>query len=318
VQVKTTDLTSIWNPKNKSKNVMPIITPAYPPFNSTFNVSKTTKNIILKEMSKSLKIMKRIREGKAPWNRLFKKLDFLKAYRFYLKIDVLTKDYDQKRFFGFIESKLKKLIQEFEKYEQGAEYYQDPRIPEVSLHPWMNTYKLKDPNYTECETFFFGIDLKKRQIPEGEDAPQPEEKEKSVDGVEVVEQDYSTIVLDDVINQFYAGLLPDDENFQHLDFPKDEFPHNVNIRLKVVRREDIPIILNPPEPVPVTAEEADIASKFYIEEVEINSSCLDGTHDLDPHGDSLYSGAKRHRDSFDDTYPPHDRDTDSKRVKTYE
>ena len=128
---------------------MPIITPAYPPFNSTFNVSKTTKNIILKELRKGLDIMKRIRDKKAPWKRLFKKLNFYKAYRYYLKIDVLTNDYDQKRFFGFIESKLKKLIFEFERYEQNFGYYQDPRIPEITVHPWMNTVKLKDPDYKD-------------------------------------------------------------------------------------------------------------------------------------------------------------------------
>jgi len=89
---------------------MPIITPAFPAFNSTFNISETTKGILMKEMRKALNVLRRIRKKQVPWERLFKKLDFLKAYRWYLKIDVLVNDYDHKRFYGFIESRLKKLI----------------------------------------------------------------------------------------------------------------------------------------------------------------------------------------------------------------
>jgi len=297
VEVKTTELTSIWNAKSKSKNVMPIITPAYPSFNSTFNVSKTTKTVILREMSKGLKVMKRIIDGEAPWTRLFKKLDFLKAYRFYLKIDVLTKDYDQKRFLGFVESKLKKLIQEFERYEQSQAYYEDPRVPEVALHPFMNTYQLTDPNYTDCETFFFGVELKKREIPE-EDSKVAEEKLEDAEAkeektVKEGEDDYTTINLDQVINGFYANLLPDDESFQHMDFPKTEFPHNVNIRVKVVRREDIPAILNPPE--------------VKEEEVEPNGI----TDDFPDSTDITHTGSKRLRDDFQNV----NEQNSAKRVK---
>lgn len=127
---------------------MPIITPAFPAFNSTFNVSLTTKAIILKEMRKSLDIMHRIRDGKCSWARLFKALPFFKAYRYYLKIDILTNDYDEKRFVGFIESKLKKLIQCFEDYYKYAGYtYSGLDYPIISLHPWMDSKKLTDPKY---------------------------------------------------------------------------------------------------------------------------------------------------------------------------
>jgi hypothetical protein len=256
VEVKTTDLTSIWNPKAKAKNIMPIITPAYPPFNSTFNVSKTTKHIMLREMDKSLKVLKRIREGALPWERLFKKLDFLKAYRYYLKIDILVNEYDEKRFFGFIESKLKKLIQFFEVYEQEAEYIPDYNFPTVSVHPWMNTYKTYHPDYKYSESFFFGIDMKKRVIPEPEfeqEKPAEENPESEENGSK--QDENIKLPLDEIITRFYDNLLPDDENYLHMDFPKDEFPHNVNIRIKVVKRDEIHDIINPPEPVLVVEEE---------------------------------------------------------------
>lgn len=136
----------MWSINKKTKNVMPIITPAYPVFNTTFNVSKTTKNIILKEFKKAKEVVRRILDKTIPWNRLFKKLDFLKAYRYYLKIDVLTKNYDHQRFFGYVESKLKKLILEFEKYEASIAY-SGYLIPEISIHPWMTSYELSDSKY---------------------------------------------------------------------------------------------------------------------------------------------------------------------------
>jgi len=46
-------ISKIWNPKNVTKNLMPILTPAYPAFNSTYNINKTTKSIILKEFYKA-------------------------------------------------------------------------------------------------------------------------------------------------------------------------------------------------------------------------------------------------------------------------
>lgn len=101
---------------------MPIITPGFPAFNSTFNVSNTTKNIIIKEFQRASDIMTKIMDKELAWDGLFKKLDFLNEYRFYLKIDVLTMKIDDQKFLGYIESKLKKLVLEFEKYDECVAY----------------------------------------------------------------------------------------------------------------------------------------------------------------------------------------------------
>lgn len=288
VEVKTTDLNTIWNPKTKSKNVMPVITPAYPSFNSTFNVSKTTKNVMLKEMRKALNVIKKIQNKEVGWDRLFKKLNFLKAYRFYLRIDVLVNNYDQKSFFGFVESKLKKLIQFFENYEDEAQYYPDYTLPEVSLHPWMNTYQTYHPDYSNCESFFFGLDFKERegvaelkkelkeqekqkkaeqkqddsqekrdgQTPSDDQAKleptsnhqENDQKDSQEESKKIQEEDDTEkLPLDHIINKFYDFLLPDDENYPTMDFPKDDFPQNVNVRITVVRREQIPKLLEEKE-----------------------------------------------------------------------
>lgn len=59
---------------------MPIITPASPAQNSSYNVMVTTWEIIIWEFEKAAKVVSRILNGSAPWSWLFKKLDYFKAY----------------------------------------------------------------------------------------------------------------------------------------------------------------------------------------------------------------------------------------------
>lgn len=68
---------------------MPIITPAFPSMNSTYNVSNSTKRAMLIEFEKGLKItealLRRDENGNKvypnlSWKRLFKKFNFFKAF----------------------------------------------------------------------------------------------------------------------------------------------------------------------------------------------------------------------------------------------
>jgi poly(A) polymerase len=60
---------------------MPIITPSFPNSNSSFNISDSTKEVILTELEKGALITKAICEGQQiSWKRLFKKFQFFQAY----------------------------------------------------------------------------------------------------------------------------------------------------------------------------------------------------------------------------------------------
>lgn len=89
--------------KENDKQLMPILTPAYPSMNSTHNVSVSTKNAILTELQKGLQIsealLKRDEKGKKEfpglsWKRLFKKFNFFGAYPHFVMITVLAKTED--------------------------------------------------------------------------------------------------------------------------------------------------------------------------------------------------------------------------------
>ena len=46
--------------QNPKKDFFPIITPAFPSMNSTYNVSLVTRNIMLNEMEKAMEITKHL------------------------------------------------------------------------------------------------------------------------------------------------------------------------------------------------------------------------------------------------------------------
>lgn len=72
---------------------MPIITPAYPSMCATHNITKSTKEIIMREMKRAAEIMDKIMVGEAEWNSLFKKHEFFtNGYKYYLAIVAASKD----------------------------------------------------------------------------------------------------------------------------------------------------------------------------------------------------------------------------------
>jgi len=61
---------------------MPIITPAYPQQNSTFNVSASTRTIMQEEFKQGLAITEDIMLGKTTWDKLFEPPNFFGKYKY--------------------------------------------------------------------------------------------------------------------------------------------------------------------------------------------------------------------------------------------
>ena len=62
-------------------HLMPIITPAYPQQNSTFNVSISTRTIMQEEFKNGLSITEEIELGKCTWDKLFEAPNFFNKYK---------------------------------------------------------------------------------------------------------------------------------------------------------------------------------------------------------------------------------------------
>lgn len=144
------------------KAVMPIITPAFPSMNSTFNVSQSTKNVMLTEFEKAAMItnelMTNMGTSKIGWKRLFKKFPFFKAYSHFIEVNILSKNGDDhKKWYGFAEAKIKRLVKNLENL--------DKKNGEIlEYRPYPASFRLKNEEFPHNDAFYIGIRIKGGKI----------------------------------------------------------------------------------------------------------------------------------------------------------
>lgn len=109
----------VWDPRinvSDRYHLMPIITPAYPQQNSTFNVSTSTRTVIMEEFRAGLSITDEIMLGKCSWERLFEAPSFFVRYKhFIVLLASSTCADDQLEWCGLVESKIRHLIGHLER-----------------------------------------------------------------------------------------------------------------------------------------------------------------------------------------------------------
>ncbi|CAI5720461.1 unnamed protein product [Hyaloperonospora brassicae] len=104
----------VWN-ANAGHNryqVMPILTPAYPSMNSSFNVSAHSLKVMKEEFKRGLTIVQDVlSKGGVEWGPLFEPSDFFAVHQHYLAVEVYTEREDEEQAWcGFCESRLRKLV----------------------------------------------------------------------------------------------------------------------------------------------------------------------------------------------------------------
>eukprot|EP01090_Pellita_catalonica_P015252 TRINITY_DN408_c0_g1_i1.p1 TRINITY_DN408_c0_g1~~TRINITY_DN408_c0_g1_i1.p1 ORF type:complete len:766 (-),score=108.03 TRINITY_DN408_c0_g1_i1:21-2318(-) len=143
----------VWNPKKYPKDkyhLLPIITPAFPCMNSTYNVSHSTKKVLQDEFARGKRISLQIEHDGAPWERIFAESEFFYRRKAFLQIDVLSDSAEHfLKWKGFVESKLRHLIRQLEgmlylKYGIPHPDHFDTGVPEGS-------------KWTHCTSFFFAL-----------------------------------------------------------------------------------------------------------------------------------------------------------------
>jgi len=83
-----TPLTS-WNPKTNPRDgshLMPILTPAYPVMNSSYNVGRPQLRRIIQEFRRADQMTSAIVRGEKQWSDLFKENDFFRQHVHYLQV----------------------------------------------------------------------------------------------------------------------------------------------------------------------------------------------------------------------------------------
>jgi poly(A) polymerase len=135
---------------------MPIITPAYPQQNSTYNVSTSTRTVIMEEfrLGKSslnifffiipnvtcyayftgLNITEDIMLGKCSWDKLFEPPPFFMRYRHFIVLLVCSLSAeDQLEWCGLVTSKLRLLIGNLERNQHIMIAHVNPEMYEMPM-----------------------------------------------------------------------------------------------------------------------------------------------------------------------------------------
>ncbi|XP_011158513.2 poly(A) polymerase type 3 [Solenopsis invicta] len=145
----------VWDPRvnvSDRYHLMPIITPAYPQQNSTFNVSISTRTIMQEAFENGLAITEEIIMGKATWDKLFEPPNFFGKYKHYIVLlaKSLTAE-DQLEWCGLVESKIRHLIGMLER---------NPHITLAHVNPEAFP-PLNPESGKHCSMWFIGLSFSK-------------------------------------------------------------------------------------------------------------------------------------------------------------
>ncbi|KAF2927193.1 nuclear poly(A) polymerase 4 isoform X3 [Oryza sativa Japonica Group] len=152
----------VWDPRKYHRDRshhMPIITPAYPCMNSSYNVSTSTLRVMMEQFQFGNKICQEIDISKANWSALFEPFQFFEAYKNYLQVDIIAEDGEDLRLWkGWVESRLRQLTLKIERDTYGM----------LQCHPYPHEYADPSRQCAHC-AFFMGLSRKEgAKIQEGQ------------------------------------------------------------------------------------------------------------------------------------------------------
>ncbi|KAL6888212.1 hypothetical protein ACP4OV_009238 [Aristida adscensionis] len=144
---------SVWDPRKNPRDrnhLMPIITPAYPCMNSSYNVSTSTLRVIMEQFQFGNKMCQEIELNRANWTALFEPFHFFEAYRKFLVVDIVAEGDDDLRLWkGWVESRLRQLTLKIERDTKGI----------LQCHPYPCEYADPAIECAHC-AFYMGLSRK--------------------------------------------------------------------------------------------------------------------------------------------------------------
>ncbi|XP_075104612.1 nuclear poly(A) polymerase 1 [Nicotiana tabacum] len=147
-----------WDPRRNFKDrqhLMPIITPAYPCMNSSYNVSTSTLRVMTEEFQRGNELCEAIEANKASWESLCEPFAFFEAYRNYLRIDIATEsEDDMRKWKGWVESRIRLLTLKIERDTAGV----------LQCHPHPGEFSDKSKPFHH--SYFMGLRRKQGTNPQ--------------------------------------------------------------------------------------------------------------------------------------------------------
>ncbi|XP_022253955.1 poly(A) polymerase type 3-like [Limulus polyphemus] len=147
----------VWDPRINVADrfhLMPIITPAYPQQNSTFNVSMSTRAVMQEEFKQGMALTDDIILGKADWSKLFEPSNFFAKYKHFIVLQAAASSKDHHlEWHGLVESKIRILISNLERH---------PSIALAHINPESHSAPEPEPD-TFQSMWFIGLQFAKTE-----------------------------------------------------------------------------------------------------------------------------------------------------------
>jgi len=135
-----------WDPtvdRSEKYHVMPIITPAYPCQNSSYNVSHSTLDIMLEEFKRGKEIVKDIcdkpwdeNRSSDEWAELFVPNEFFLRFGTYVVVQATAADDDMLHaWVGYIESRIRKLVEVLQRAPLRKIFPFPKKVPYTPIEP---------------------------------------------------------------------------------------------------------------------------------------------------------------------------------------
>lgn len=148
---------SVWDPRKNPRDRthhMPIITPAYPCMNSSYNVSASTLRVMMEQFSFGHRTCEEIELNKKKWGVLFEPYLFFESYKNYLQVDIVAADGDDLRAWkGWVESRLRQLTLMIERDTEGK----------LQCHPYPQEFVDSSKQCSHC-AFFMGLQKQRDEL----------------------------------------------------------------------------------------------------------------------------------------------------------
>lgn len=271
--------------------VMPIITPAYPAFNSSYSVSENTLQIMVGELNRASKLcaqlLKMSEKGeidhKAAWSQLVEPLPFFEDYVNFLKVQcVAASTTDLLEWSGWVSSRLRRLVNKL------------AEVAEVRLWPQEFYDQTSDGL---CRSWFW-IGVKRPHF-----MPNKNSKGNPTINISHPIADFRRLVVDGYKAHIKPGMMVHVNNLKQHELPDEAFISGVNpARVAMVMSKAIVVVPSPEQTVEEPNDSPILALPQAPSNTEVAVPGLDKDEELPPLGSPMGttdSGKKRQRDESD-------------------
>ncbi|CAB0032603.1 unnamed protein product [Trichogramma brassicae] len=134
--------------------LMPIITPCYPEQNTTYNVSRSSRRVIVEAFERGYATISAILDNQAPWDTLFEPVVFFGRYKEHVTVFAnSTTKHKHLLWCGFIEARIRHLIERLERHKC------------ISVaHVHSESYSPPYGNQGYCSVWYIGLAFDKEDV----------------------------------------------------------------------------------------------------------------------------------------------------------